>query len=775
VNARDPEGNTLLHQILLQGRLSVSDRPPASWLARVQPDSDRKTYLKYLTVDRYQQGPNALLQTLSFLLACGADAAATNGAGQTALRLVTDQKSGSGGFFFDDERTQAMQLLSAHGGRINQADADGNTALHRVVVGYPAIFGDKVTELIATGANVNATNLAGRTPLHLAVVNVGSWPGEGGPDNGFLALLKAKADVNAQDLDGLTPLHVLASGDSMFKQEAMGALLAHGAEPNRRDKLGRTPAHVLLSGKWPWSGAPECLGLLVKAGADLSAADAQGKTPLHYLAAAGSQSSMFFMRGIGDIFVAAKVDLKARDKNGDTPLHIAARTGTQDVLDWLVSRGGNLDATNHAGETARLMAARSNTRRFGAPNAETDIFAAVWQGKLESVARLLSADRSLANATNQFGQTPLRIAVQAHRTNLVELLEKNGVRWDEVSAVLAGRADVLREILQQWPSAVTNTSAGTGLLHLAADNGDLDIIRMLLAAKGNVRATDPWGLSPLGHALVKNKAEVAVLLRQHGAVENCFDAVYANDLKTLSVLVAQDKSLVSATNPAGASAAETAAGAGHADILKLLLDKHAPVNAINARDGNTPLHVAAVYGQTNTARLLVQQGAKVQLYNHAGFTPLHLAALHGSTALVSVLLKGKANPNTPVIVANDPQPMPLRPGLPLSGDTPLHLAALSGQTNLIEALLKAGAAINATNAMGWTALDLADQRGLPPTDFWLRRGLARTLAPVASPEMPPGNPSPALYERRKAAAAMLESHGGKRSPARRAYPGPFGF
>ena len=118
VNVRDPDGNSMLHQILLQDRLTIYDRPPTNWLARVRQEPSKNLYLKYLTVGQYEQGPNPLLQAASFLLASGAKAAVTNNAGQTAMQLITDEKTGRGVFYFDNDRTELLQLLGGHGSNI---------------------------------------------------------------------------------------------------------------------------------------------------------------------------------------------------------------------------------------------------------------------------------------------------------------------------------------------------------------------------------------------------------------------------------------------------------------------------------------------------------------------------------------------------------------------------------------------------------------------------------------------------------------------------------
>lgn len=59
------------------------------------------------------------------------------------------------------------------------------------------------------------------------------------------------------------------------------------------------------------------------------------------------------------------------------------------------------------------------------------------------------------------------------------------------------------------------------------------------------------------------------------------------------------------------------------DYLKLVPDS---VNDQQAKDGYTALHMAAYWGQSEMIKLLLQKGADINAVNHAGRTPLYLAA-----------------------------------------------------------------------------------------------------------------------------------------------------
>ena len=351
VNVRDWDGNTLLHWIFLHEVKSVHDLPPTNWLACASHDPDRGIFEQYLVTPPFEQTSrhrwdvNSLPQLFCFLLASGIDVKAKNRAGETVLQLLLEGKARREVF----ERPMMVRLLIAHGGNIDERDADGNTALHHVVAGEKSEYGDKVDELVAYGANVNVANSQGRTPLHVAVQSIGFWMN----NNAVNALLRAKADVNARNAEGQTPLHMVAllPRATAPRGPLTATLLNFGANPNARDSLGRTPLHLFLS-KPEDSG---CILALINAGADLSAKDNTGKTPLHYLAGTKGDDPMEALWEVRLKFLGARVDLDSRDSEGNTPLMTAAKSGSMGVYAWLKEAGANLDATNNFGETPRQL------------------------------------------------------------------------------------------------------------------------------------------------------------------------------------------------------------------------------------------------------------------------------------------------------------------------------------------------------------------------------------------------------------------------------------
>lgn len=115
---------------------------------------------------------------------------------------------------------------------VNGADSVGNSTLSdEARLRHP----DVVDALLRAGADVDAPNRSGGTPLMTAIAF--------NHEDTIIVkrMLEAGADVNAQDKRGMTALMVAAR---YSRKEAVALLLAHGADPSIRDNEGRNAASM---------------------------------------------------------------------------------------------------------------------------------------------------------------------------------------------------------------------------------------------------------------------------------------------------------------------------------------------------------------------------------------------------------------------------------------------------------------------------------------------------------------------------------------------------
>ena len=164
--------------------------------------------------------------------------------------------------------------------------------------------------LIDNGADVNAKNGAGHTPLHATSRSI---------DTAKL-LIDNGADVNAKDNREETRLHWAASTNASYMVKL---LLDNGANANAKDKHGATPLHFATNysyGKptppfWTLVGPDDSTELLLDNGADVNAQEYDGETPLHWAARSGElpRAKLLVQRG---------ADVGIEDNNGNTPLEL---------------------------------------------------------------------------------------------------------------------------------------------------------------------------------------------------------------------------------------------------------------------------------------------------------------------------------------------------------------------------------------------------------------------------------------------------------------------
>ncbi|KAI0296792.1 hypothetical protein B0F90DRAFT_1819818 [Multifurca ochricompacta] len=145
---------------------------------------------------------------------------------------------------------------------------------------------------------------------------------------------------------------------------------------------------------------------------------------------------------------------------------------------------------------------------------------------------------------------------------------------------------------------------------------------------------------------------------------------------------------------------------GCTEVARVLLENGADVNIQGVAEW-TPLHYASDRGHAGVLRLLLKFGAEVNNRTPADRIPLLLGSEEGHLEVVRALLEHGADPNT----------------WRLQTRTPLYRALEQGHFAVAQLLLENGADVNARNDNGWTLLHVASNQGnLEVVRLLLERG-----------------------------------------------------
>jgi ankyrin repeat protein len=141
---------------------------------------------------------------------------------------------------------------------------------------------------------------------------------------------------------------------------------------------------------------------------------------------------------------------------------------------------------------------------------------------------------------------------------------------------------------------------------------------------------------------------VAELLLLHGAALDPFGAATVGRTDEIRRALADNPSLARAYSSDGWTLLHLASHFGHPEIVALLLDAGANLEALahNAQ-ANTSLHAALAGRQRAVVELLLDRGADPNGKRQDGLTPLHLAAMIGDASDVRLLLDKGASLDTP--------------------------------------------------------------------------------------------------------------------------------
>ncbi|KAI8470071.1 MAG: ankyrin repeat-containing domain protein [Monoraphidium minutum] len=378
---------------------------------------------------------------------------------------------------------------------------------------------DRVKLMLGQGFSPDAADYGGRTGLMLAAAN--------GQMAVVDVLLAVSARPNVSDRSGNSPLLEACRAG---QDDIINALSARGA------KLGLDPVATALElCKCAMRGDGPLLSRLLRCGADPAAKDTDQDTALHIAAAEGNLPAC-------QVLVDAGAPLDATNRYGLTPLDEAAIAQAAPVVAFLEERAGPEAAAlararflNYRSERflracssgdadqVRAMLGRDCPPDAADYDARTGLMLAAAKGHRGLTALLLEAGAN-PNARDNLGGCALQArararapraggggaeAVKAGRAEITADLMAAGA---DLGLGTGELASVLCNLVYAKNGALLAAYLGAGAdpnasdydkraaLHIAAAEGDLEMVKLLVAQGASPGVRDRWGNTPADEA-----------------------------------------------------------------------------------------------------------------------------------------------------------------------------------------------------------------------------------------------------------------------------------
>ncbi|KAF3358988.1 hypothetical protein VDGD_06119 [Verticillium dahliae] len=555
----------------------------------------------------------------------------------------------------------------------------------------------------------------------------------------------ASRDGNAAKVEW--PDNLLSQLSDLGRHDHLRRLLALGLSPDPKDSHTMepyfpSPLSVALSGPHL-----EATKVLVDAKADILAVGKKGARPLTVACLVGDPE-------IVRLLIEKGAEIEAQDENGVTALQGATDWGRLKAVEVMLEHGAdhsygqtdNKEANsttwkpivqasqnNYAKIVALLLSKGADANAYGPSGCA--LYLAARGGHID-VCKMLLENGAVANVSATEFASPLSVAVETGKLELVQLLLDHGA---EVEAVFKGTGD---DDTKDTPLTIAARQGLTDIVELLLERGanpnhyegDLDpplylaswrghvlIVKMLLEKGADPNAQLDGQDWTAVHAAYDNPEAMRLLLAKGGDPDRVADsstalllAVRWDNLGTLKAVLersprpnleAEDDEHMTALCRACQSSSDDAP-----EMIRALLDEGADPNhgagtdnlplhhclrqeaclqallesrpQLDVKDsqGDSALHLIQLHATANVLRKLVMGGADIEAVNNGGLTPLAKAVKSPFTdESVLYLIKKGAQPNLTA------------PGF----EGILHEAVRNCDLPVLKALVKAGADINA--------------------------------------------------------------------------------
>ena len=373
-----------------------------------------------------------------------------------------------------------VKHLIKKGADVNASNENGNTPLHLACIYEKNYNNNIVKELVnAKDVNVNVENTDGQTPLHIAC--------EKCLVQTVTKLVNAKdVNVNVKNTEGQTPLHIACEKCVIVLVEQL--VNAKDVNVNVENTDGQTPLHIACG-----KGFVEVVELLIEKGADINACVLYEQDKIGVFRCEFTYKIVNFLANDKN-----SVDMNLIDTRGMMPLHIACNSleaNKTETIIKLIEKGA--DVTSKIVNEDRVKTPMKKLNEMGKGNGkaldETPLSIVCKNGDTELLKLIINAAFNIVDSKSKDN-----IINSKSKDNIIN--SKN--KWKTIGFENDGW-------IENWVEDMTP-------LHYAARYGTLDQVNFLIKNGAKVNAKDGYGWTPLQHACgrsTKNTYNVEVTKR----------------------------------------------------------------------------------------------------------------------------------------------------------------------------------------------------------------------------------------------------------------------
>lgn len=550
---------------------------------------------------------------------------------------------------------ELVKMLVEAGANVNLPDVCGTVPLVRAIVSIHDT--DEVIKyLIASGADVSGRDGSMSLPLHVAVsendikiaaqlLEVGANPDieddegknalfgavENGNERMLLLLLNHGANVNHEADDGNTPLSLSCIKGNVGLCKL---LIEHGAKCDGGDSiLGNSILMDAILG-----GNPDCVKLILKQGVDVNVENDECDTAL-------SMAIFYNM----DLDIVEQILNAGADPNvvlswGRTPLSLAVRDEDYNVMELLLRRDAVFNTESEYYEDFVLSHAnglllyKSLVRKGFALRKDDDAIILYVKNACSYMLQKALEAGANPNATDSAGKSALAWALEhpRHPQGCAARLIQHGATFAPELLIYAIRnrmRELVAALLKAGADANVQDERGNTALHYATRKNAAFLVRDLIAAGADIEVRNNANLTPLLVAVQSRSLESGSILLDAGAnpyTKGGKHNMNAHELGERHQCRLRDKKL-----------------------LKLPWNQTAQKNLVPYR-----FFCAALAGNSEKVRKLVDEGYDINAYDSEGYTALHMCVEYEDS--ITPLISNGANmyAETKDSTADSPAPAP---------------------------------------------------------------------------------------------------------------------